>query len=89
MTSDKEGSFLLELATPVFGPDRDNKKDGEPRDMSTLQNMVNEVFYDEGYIQDVDPNEAQNVDNNNNQDIDINADLEEVVEPPSKKQKHK
>ena len=57
--------------------------------MSTLQNMVNEVYYDEGYIQDVDPNEAQNVDNNNNQDIDINADLEEVVEPPSKKQKHK
>jgi hypothetical protein len=30
MTSDKEGSFLLELATPVFGPDRDDKKDGEP-----------------------------------------------------------
>ena len=57
--------------------------------MSTLQNMVNEVYYDEGYIQDVDPNEAQNVDDNNNQDIDINADLEEVVEPPSKKQKHK
>jgi hypothetical protein len=30
MTSDKEGSFLLELAMPVFGPDRDDKKDGEP-----------------------------------------------------------
>jgi hypothetical protein len=30
MTSDKEGSFLLELATPFFGPDRDDKKDGEP-----------------------------------------------------------
>ena len=55
--------------------------------MSTLQNMANEVYYDEGYIQDVDPNEAHNVDDNNNQDIDINADLEEVVEPPSKKQK--
>jgi hypothetical protein len=30
MTSDKEGFFLLELAKPVFGSDRDNKKDGEP-----------------------------------------------------------
>ena len=57
------------------------------RDTSTMQNMVNEVFYDEGYIQDVDPNQSQNVDDNNNQDIDIIADLEEVVEPPSKKQK--
>ena len=54
-----------------------------------MQNMVNEVFYDEGYIQDVDPNQSQDVDDNNNQDIDINADLEEVVEPPSKKQKNK
>jgi hypothetical protein len=49
--------------------------------------MVNEVFYDEGYIQDVDPNQSQNAYDNNNQDIDINADLEEVVELPSKKQK--
>jgi hypothetical protein len=54
-----------------------------------MQNMVNEVFYDEGYIQDVDPYQSQNVDDNNNQDIDINADLEEVVEPPSKKQNNK
>ena len=69
--------------------DIQGEQTSQKRDMSTLQNMVNEVFYDEGYIQDVDPNEAQNVDNNNNQDIDINADLEEVVEPPSKKQKHK
>ena len=58
-------------------------------DMSTLQNMVNEVFYDKGYIQVVDQNEAQHVVDNNNQDININADLEEVVERPSKKQKHK
>ena len=57
------------------------------RDTSTFQNMVNEVFYDEGYIQDVDPNQSQNAYENNNQDIDINADLEEVVELPSKKQK--
>ena len=57
------------------------------RDTSTFQNMVNEVFYDEGYIQDVDPNQSQNAYDNNNQDIDINADLEEVVELPSKKQK--
>jgi hypothetical protein len=41
--------------------------------------MVNEVFYDEGYIQDVDPNQSQNAYDNNNQDIDINADLEEVI----------
>ena len=61
----------------------------QKRDMSTLHNMVNYVFYDKGYIQVVDPNEAQNVDDNNNQDININADLEEVVERPSKKQKHK
>jgi hypothetical protein len=45
--------------------------------------MVNEVFYDEGYIQDVDPNQSQHAYDNNNQDIDINADLEEVVELPS------
>ena len=51
--------------------------------------MVNEVFYDECYIQDVDPNQSQNAYDNNNQDIDINADLEEVVELPSKKQKNK
>ena len=69
--------------------DIQGQQTSQKRDTSTLQNMVNEVFYDEGYIQDVDPNEAQNVDNNNNQDIDINADLEEVVEPPSKKQKNK
>jgi hypothetical protein len=56
MASDKECFFLLELATPVFGPESGNKKSGEPAD-------------------------------NNNQDIDINADLEEVVELPSKKQK--
>jgi transcriptional/translational regulatory protein YebC/TACO1 len=49
--------------------------------------MVNYVFYDKGYIQVVDPNEAQHVDDNNNQDININADLEEVVERHSKKQK--
>ena len=61
----------------------------QKRDMSTLQNMVNEVFYDKGCIQVVDPNETQHVDDNNNQDININADLEEVVERPSKKQKHK
>ena len=61
----------------------------QKRDMSTLHNMVNYVFYDKGYIQVVDPNEAQNVDDNNNQDININADLEEVVERPSKKQKYK
>ena len=61
----------------------------QKRDMSTLHNMVNYVFYDKGYIQVVDPNEAQIVDDNNNQDININADLEEVVERPSKKQKHK
>ena len=67
--------------------DIQGEQTSQKRDMSTLQNMVNEVYYDEGYIQDVDPNEAQNVDDNNNQDIDINADLEEVVEPPSKKQK--
>jgi hypothetical protein len=30
MTSDKEGFFLLELSRSVFGPDRDNKKEGEP-----------------------------------------------------------
>ena len=60
----------------------------QKRDLSTLHNMVNEVFYDKGYIQVVDPNEAQNVDDNNKQDININADLEEVVERPSKKQKH-
>jgi 5'-3' exonuclease len=58
-------------------------------DMSTLQNMVNEVFYDKDYIQVVDQNEAQHVVDNNNHDININADLEEVVERPSKKQKHK
>ena len=57
--------------------------------MSTLQNMVNEVFCDKAYIQVVDQNEAQHVDDNNKQDIDIDADLEEVVERPSKKQKHK
>ena len=69
--------------------DIQGQQTSQKRDTSTLQNMVNEVYYDEGYIQDVDPNEAQNVDNNNNQDIDINADLEEVVESPSKKQKNK
>ena len=61
----------------------------QKRDMTTLHNMVNYVFYDKGYIQVVDPNEAQHVDDNNNQDININADLEEVVERHSKKQKHK
>ena len=71
-------SLLLDIKGEQISPKRDT---------STFQNMVNEVFYDEGYIQDVDPNEAQNVDDNNNQDIDINANLEEVVEPPSKKQK--
>jgi hypothetical protein len=30
MASDKECFFLLELATPVFGPESGNKKSGEP-----------------------------------------------------------
>jgi len=67
--------------------DIQGEQTSQKRDMSTLQNMVNEVYYDEGYIQDVDPNEAQSVDDNNNQNIAINAELEEVVEHPSKKQK--
>jgi hypothetical protein len=83
-SSRKEPSLsdVMSLLLDIQGEQTSQKKD-----MSTLQNMVNEVYYDEGYIQDFDPNEAQNVDDNNNQDIDINADLEEVVEPPSKKQK--
>jgi hypothetical protein len=67
--------------------DIQGEQTSQKRDMSTLQNMVNEVFCDKGYIQVVDQNEAQNVDDNNKQDIDIDADLEEVVERPSKKQK--
>ena len=69
--------------------DIQGEQTSQKRDMSTLQNMVNEVFCDKAYIQVVDQNEAQHVDDNNKQDIDIDADLEEVVERPSKKQKHK
>lgn len=84
-SSRKEPSLsdVMSLLLDIHGEQTSQK-----RDMSTLQNMVNGVYYDESYIQeDVDSNEAQNVDDNNNQDIDNNVDLEEVVEPPSKKQK--
>jgi hypothetical protein len=41
--------------------DIQGEQTSQKRDMSTLQNMVNEVFCDKGYIQVVDQNEAQNV----------------------------
>jgi hypothetical protein len=81
------------LATPVFGPESGNKKSGEPAAPELFSTSFITLSVGptsegtEGYIQDVDPNQSQNAYDNNNQDIDINADLEEVVELPSKKQK--